>query len=136
MFTFFRNIVWCFLWRRYIFSETLWFLNERFYSVLFRLGFLVSKNRTNCKNYRGVALLDLIYKILATLIRTSVKCQEEIIGELQWDFRKGGSKTNQKFVIKQIFNNTSTQNLGVNLLIIENKRASFMTSLEGISFPG
>lgn len=56
-------------------------------------------DRTSCENYIGIAPLDIVYKILATLLRNRInKCQEEIVVEYhQEDFRKGRSPTNQIF---------------------------------------
>ena len=45
-----------------------------------------------CKNYRGITLLDVIYKIMATILKKRLdKLSEtrQIIGDYQCGFRKG-----------------------------------------------
>lgn len=61
---------------------------------------------TLCENYRGIALLDVVYKILATCIKTKLdEHAENIIEEYQGGFRTNRSVVDQIFTIKQIQNN-------------------------------
>lgn len=56
-----------------------------------------------CKNYRGIALLGVVYKILATLIKQRLEDQaDKLIGEYQGGFRKDRSTTDQIFTLKQV----------------------------------
>lgn len=60
-------------------------------------------DRTVCDNYRGIALLDTVYKILAHCIRTKLNpYAERAVGEYQSGFRSGRSVTDQIFSLKQI----------------------------------
>lgn len=47
-------------------------------------------NKSNCDNYRGIALLGVTYQILASIIRNRLeKYMEEMLGEYQGGFRTG-----------------------------------------------
>lgn len=60
-------------------------------------------DKMQCENYRGIALLEVCYKILAQIVRKRlVSYSEEIIGEYQAGFRGGRSITDQIFVLKEI----------------------------------
>ncbi|VVC27779.1 Reverse transcriptase domain [Cinara cedri] len=56
-----------------------------------------------CNNYRGIALLNLVYKILSYCILDRVKpIAEEILGDYQGGFRPNMSTTDQIFSLRQI----------------------------------
>lgn len=46
-------------------------------------------------NFRGIFLLDVVYKVLATLIKINLEPFVEAIGENQAGFRKGKATTDQ-----------------------------------------
>ena len=47
-------------------------------------------DETDCNSYRGISLLDVVHKILATVIKTKLEAMvEPLIGEYQAGFRKG-----------------------------------------------
>ena len=55
-----------------------------------------------CKNYRGITLLDVTYKIMATILKKRLdKLSEKIIGDYQCGFRKVRSITDQIFMLNQ-----------------------------------
>ncbi|XP_063914263.1 uncharacterized protein LOC135130772 [Zophobas morio] len=58
---------------------------------------------TKCENYRGIALLDVTYKVMATCINRRLKQHmEKIVGEYQAGFRKDRSTVDQIFILKQL----------------------------------
>jgi hypothetical protein len=60
-------------------------------------------DKLNCANYRGIALLCTVYKVLTNIIHWRLEpYMERIVGEYQGGFRAGRSTTNQLFTVKQI----------------------------------
>lgn len=81
-------------------------------------------DRSECRNFRGIALLDITYKVLATIIRNRLSAYaNEMIGEYQGGFRKGRSTIDQIFTIKQIQHKSYEQNLDLHMLFIDYKQA-------------
>ena len=61
------------------------------------------RDKANCRNYRNVALLNVVYKILATHIKNTVTAQTDgIIGEYQSEFRKSQSTIEQIYFLREI----------------------------------
>lgn len=59
-----------------------------------------------CNNHRGIALLNITYKILAYCLLDRVKpIAEGIIGDYLQGFRPNRSTTDHIFVIRQILQN-------------------------------
>jgi len=62
-------------------------------------------DRDGCENYRGIALGNAAYKILANIILEKIKPYiEKIIGDYQNGFRDGRSVIDNIFVLKIIKN--------------------------------
>ena len=60
-------------------------------------------NKMECSNYRGIALLNVAYKIFATHLKRKITTKiEEEIGEYQCGFRKGRSVIDQIFTLREI----------------------------------
>jgi len=63
-----------------------------------------------CDNYRGIALLNVTYKVLSKCILNRVKSwAEDILWDYQAGLRQNISTTDQIFILKQIF----PKNMGV-----------------------
>jgi hypothetical protein len=81
-------------------------------------------DRSKCENYRGIALMDTIYKIMAVSIKSRVnEVVERKIGQYQCGFHKNRSVMDQVFVLKQIMDNSIDQNLPLYMLFIDFKQA-------------
>nr|CAH7760928.1 unnamed protein product [Callosobruchus chinensis] len=79
---------------------------------------------TYCTNYRGIALLDVAYKILALILREKLnRYSDNKIGEYQGGFRKGRSTIDQIATLKQIQSSSYEQNLPLHMLFIDYKQA-------------
>ena len=60
-------------------------------------------DKMKCSNYRGIALLNVVYKILASYIKDQViKKVEKEIGEYQGGFRANRSVVDQIFTLREI----------------------------------
>lgn len=81
-------------------------------------------DRAECQNYRGIALQDVTYKLLAMIIRNRLKnAAERIVGEYQCGFRENRSVNDQIFILKQIMNSSHEYELPLCLLFIDFKQA-------------
>lgn len=81
-------------------------------------------DKTNCQNYRGIALIDSVYKIMSVAIKNRLNdVVENSIGQYQCGFRKNRSVMDQVFVLKQIIDNSIDQNLPLHILFIDFKQA-------------
>jgi len=81
-------------------------------------------DRNNCENYRGISLLNAIYKIYSRVINNRLKSiTEAIIGEEQHGFRKGRSTNDNVFIIKQIIEKRREFNLETHIAFIDFEKA-------------
>ncbi|XP_060846231.1 uncharacterized protein LOC132925892 [Rhopalosiphum padi] len=70
-----------------------------------------------CSNYRGIALLDTTYKVLAYCILDRVRpIAETLLGDYQGGFSPNRSTTDQIFVIRQILQKSWEYNKDVHIL--------------------
>jgi len=77
-----------------------------------------------CSNYRGILLLNIVYKILSYILYARLsEYTERIIGKYQCGFRKGKSMTNQTFTLSQIMEKTVEYQIGVHHLFTDFKSA-------------
>ena len=57
----------------------------------------------NCDNWRGIALLDVVGKVMARILQARLQdLAEEVLPEAQCGFRKGRSCTDMIFTVRQI----------------------------------
>ncbi|KAL4084186.1 hypothetical protein QTP88_028016 [Uroleucon formosanum] len=77
-----------------------------------------------CSNYRGIALLDTTYKVLAYCILDRVRpISETLLGDYQGGLRPNRSTTDQIFVIRQILQKGWEYNKDVHILFVDFKKA-------------
>ena len=56
-----------------------------------------------CDNWRGIALLDVVGKVMARILQARLQdLAEEVLPEAQCGFRKGWSCTDMIFTVRQI----------------------------------
>lgn len=85
--------------------------------LIFKKGYI-----TVCTHYRRIAVLNTVYKILASLIKKRLDKYDKVIGNYQAVFRKGRSENEQIFMMKRIFTNIYKSNLIVHALFIDFKQ--------------
>ena len=80
--------------------------------------------KSNCENYRGIALLHLAYKLSANIIKNRLNehLEDEIVEE-QCGFRKGRSCTDAIFTVQQVIEKRKEHNLPLFLLLIDYETA-------------
>jgi hypothetical protein len=66
----------------------------------------VKRSKLNCNNYRGITLLDIVYKVFSNVLNERLKkITENLLGEYQCGFRKNRSTSDQIFTIRQMMEN-------------------------------
>lgn len=81
-------------------------------------------DKRDCKNYRGISLLNVIYKIFSNaLYKRMEPIAEEIIGDYQCGFRRNRSTMDQYFTLSQIFEKFYEYSREVHCLIVDFKQA-------------
>lgn len=77
-----------------------------------------------CSNFRGIALLNIAYKLFALILyRRMLPYMECSVGEYQGGFREGRSTTDQMFVIRQILEKCKEYNVELHQLFVDFKAA-------------
>ena len=80
--------------------------------------------RNECRNYRGISLLNVMYKIYARIITSRLKVITEThISEEQNGFRKGRACIDNVFTIKQIIEKRREFNLETHMAFIDLQKA-------------
>jgi hypothetical protein len=80
-------------------------------------------DKTDCNNYRGIALLSISNKILSNILLSSlVPYIDEVIGDHQCGFRHNRSTTDQIFCVHQILETKWEYNETVHQLFIDFKK--------------
>jgi sorting nexin-29 len=96
---------------------------------VWRVGLIVALfkkgDKMKCENYRRITLLNVAYKVLASIILERLKqYSEEILGEYQCGFRPQRRTTDQIFVVRQILEKFYAHDIDLHLLFIDFKKAS------------
>jgi len=85
----------------------------------------------NCKNYRGISLLNTSYMILSNILITRIKPYlREIIGDYQGGFITGKLTQDQIHVIKQMNEKSHEFDKDIHLIFIDFKAAYDMVNRE------
>lgn len=81
-------------------------------------------DKMRCENYRGIALLEVVYKILTNILRKKLnQYTEKILGEYQAGFRSNRSTTDQIFALKEIQTTCYEHKIAVYVLFVDFKQA-------------
>lgn len=81
-------------------------------------------SQQECKNYRGITLLNTTYKILSTLIQRRLQEKaRNIIGQYQNGFVKGKSTTDAVYILKQIMEKVQEYKINVEMLFVDFEQA-------------
>lgn len=81
-------------------------------------------DKSICSHYRGISLLDVVYKVLARVIRRRLQTYENLtLGEYQGGFREGRGTIDQIFGIKTLMSKSYEQNLSLHMLFIDFRQA-------------
>ena len=81
-------------------------------------------DKKDCKNYRGISVLNVSYKILSFILCERLKpFLNNIIGEYQCGFRPGKSTSDQIFTLRQILEKTREFQIDTHHLFIDFKQA-------------
>jgi Reverse transcriptase (RNA-dependent DNA polymerase) len=79
---------------------------------------------SDCNNYRGIVLLDTMYKVLSTLIKIRLEAySERVLGDYQCGFRKGRATTDQIFLLKQVLTHCYEYEINTFMLFIDFRAA-------------
>lgn len=77
-----------------------------------------------CKNYRGITLLNTIYKVLSNVLYERIRpYAEKCVGTYQTGFQKGRFIVDQVFTLRQILEKTREHNIDTYHLFIDFKSA-------------
>jgi Reverse transcriptase (RNA-dependent DNA polymerase) len=77
-------------------------------------------DKLECGNYRGIALLNIAYKIFANILyQRLLPYTESTIGEYQGSFRVGRSTSDQLFIIRQILEKCKEYNIETHHLFVD-----------------
>lgn len=77
-----------------------------------------------CKNYRGISILNTAYKILSRILCEKLKPYvSSAIGPYQCGFMPGKGTTDQIFTLRQILEKTQEYNITTHHLFIDFKQA-------------
>ena len=81
-------------------------------------------DKRDCKNYRGISLLNVIYKIFSNaLYKRMEPVAEKILGDYQCGFRRNRSTTDQYFALSQIFEKFHEYSREVHCLFVDFRQA-------------
>jgi len=80
--------------------------------------------KTECSNYRGISLLNTVYKILATAINNRSKTfAEDLVSQEQNGFRRNRSTADNILIMRQISEKCYEYNIEMHVLFIDFKQS-------------
>jgi len=80
--------------------------------------------KSECSNYRGISLLNTVYKILATVINNRLKVYAlDLLSHEQNGFRRNRSTMDNTFIMRQILEKCYEHNIEMHVLVIDFKQA-------------
>ena len=79
--------------------------------------------KSECSNYRGISLLNTVYKILATTTNNRFKTFADLLSQEQNGFRRNSSTTDNIFIMRQILEKCYEYNIEMLVLFIDFKQA-------------
>lgn len=75
----------------------------KIWKIIMIIPVLKTGDPIECDNYRGISLLDMVYKILLTITKIKLEAvAKTLLGEYQVGFRKGVGIMDQIFTIKEL----------------------------------
>lgn len=81
-------------------------------------------NKQKMENYRPISLLNVVYKIMASITNQRLQEQtEKKIGDYQAGFRKGRSVIDQIFVLSQIQEKCERKNIQIHCIFLDFRQA-------------
>ena len=82
------------------------------------------EEKSECSNYRGISLLNTVYKILATVINNRLKVYAlDLLSHEQNGFRRNRSTMDNTFIMRQILEKCYEHNIEMHVLVIDFKQA-------------
>jgi hypothetical protein len=96
--------------------------NERRIAIV--IPILKKGDRRDCKNYRGINILNTCCKIYSKILNMKLQSySEEFMTETQNGFRKGRSRTDPTFCLKLLIEKRREYKLETHLLFIDYEKA-------------
>ena len=100
-------------------------------------------DKQECKNYRAITLLNIVYKILSNIIMERInQYAENILEEFQCGFRCGRSSIEQIFILRQVMEKCFEFNTDLHILFVDYKQAfdsvnrvELLNIMEGYGIP-
>jgi hypothetical protein len=82
--------------------------------------------KSECSKYRGISLLNTVYKILATVINNRLTTYaEDLLSQEQNGFRRNRSSMDSIFIMRQLLQKCNEYNIEMHLLFIDFKQAFY-----------
>jgi len=80
----------------------------------------IKGDKLECKNYRGISLLNTTYKVFTTILRNKLeRLAKNIIGKYQAVFRPERSTTDQLCAVKQVLEKCWEYDIDVYTLYVD-----------------